>query len=816
MSEVAGAAQAAGTERNQYAKLAKQFAPRIPATSLSQSISDALGKPSCKSLVNVGDELLAADQTDIAAELFRGMASLPKAELAPFVRLAQIADKRGEPWERIAAWQACFRLFPDKAYPVWYFSLATALRVAGRLDEEKEVIESLSRRFPEHAGSLAFQAKGAAHRQEWSRACDLWLQCLRQSGDSAVPAWRNGLAKALLGDWRTQEAVTVWRETLKRHPAYEPAYTEFAKALMDMGRWTEAKEIWDELIRTSSIEDNAFWQFSRARCFVNDPGNNSALDVIDELQTRFPDSSYGWDLAIEVANTRHWGLEATMKVFDDALARFPGERRIVGQYVRVLLGYGRFDEAERLVEWLEASGQDPEALVSRWRLLMDREGTDRIREAVVQTLTTQIWDPPVCNMFLGFLESLKLPWSFDLALRFCEDVLQRNPRHLALHCVRAGLLIRLGRDREAAEVIEALPPLYETTSVLELRAWAAAYRGNKSDEESTRQRILRVRYNAAIHAPEPNLERVAVAGAVSPGERVVLFMMIRDELGNLPDFFRHHRQLGICHFVIVDNMSTDGSAEWLAAQPDVTLYRTADNFPAASSGMRWINALIETHGRGRWCIYIDADELFTYPGWESVPVADLVGYLENSGAQAMSGYMLDVFPERLIDADGRRARHDDCKYYDDNYVWVGLTYPPYRTPIGGVRCRVFSTYETLHKIPLIKGDEVRYLGSHQATASRYSDVTSVLLHYKCIDLVGKAGRYFAANSTPKSLVDRHPDSMRRYERYASHLKDIASIDLRNDATTRVLADSMTLADRGLMTAPEDYLRWLGARGSLRA
>lgn len=62
-------------------------------------------------------------------------------------------------------------------------------------------------------------------------------------------------------------------------------------------------------------------------------------------------------------------------------------------------------------------------------------------------------------------------------------------------------------------------------------------------------------------------------------------------------------------FVVVDNGSTDGSAEWLAAQPDVRLIRNADNAGAPRARNQGLAVAY-----GRWLVCMDNDAVVT-PGW---------------------------------------------------------------------------------------------------------------------------------------------------------------------------------------------------------
>ncbi len=46
-------------------------------------------------------------------------------------------------------------------------------------------------------------------------------------------------------------------------------------------------------------------------------------------------------------------------------------------------------------------------------------------------------------------------------------------------------------------------------------------------------------------------------------------MELRDERVRLPWFLHYYRAMGVRHFLMVDNASTDGSTEYLRNQPDV-------------------------------------------------------------------------------------------------------------------------------------------------------------------------------------------------------------------------------------------------------
>jgi glycosyltransferase involved in cell wall biosynthesis len=184
---------------------------------------------------------------------------------------------------------------------------------------------------------------------------------------------------------------------------------------------------------------------------------------------------------------------------------------------------------------------------------------------------------------------------------------------------------------------------------------------------------------------------------------VALFSVMRNERALLPRFLAHYRNLGIESFFIVDNHSTDGTTEFLRAQPDVTLYWTGDRFSESNCGTDWANALIGLHGQDRWCLFVDGDELLTFRDSEERPVHDFLDEVEQRGARAVFGYMLDFYPDGPL---SRAVLTDDadffqvCNSHDRDYVFRVTPTKPWRTMgfpafevLGGPRLRLWSSLE---------------------------------------------------------------------------------------------------------------------------
>lgn len=199
--------------------------------------------------------------------------------------------------------------------------------------------------------------------------------------------------------------------------------------------------------------------------------------------------------------------------------------------------------------------------------------------------------------------------------------------------------------------------------------------------------------------------------ALIASDAILLFATLRNERVRLPYFLDYYRGLGVDHFLIVDNGSTDGSGEWLAAQPDVSLWRTGASYKASRFGMDWMNGLLRRYGTGHWCLTVDPDEFLVYPHCDTRPLRALTDWLDSSSIRSFSGMLIDVYPKGPIDAETYEEGTDPfliARWFDP------AGYVIHKNPMygnlwiqGGPRLRAFFPDEpqkgpALNKIPLVR------------------------------------------------------------------------------------------------------------------
>ena len=232
-----------------------------------------------------------------------------------------------------------------------------------------------------------------------------------------------------------------------------------------------------------------------------------------------------------------------------------------------------------------------------------------------------------------------------------------------------------------------------------------------------------------------------------------VFSTQRNEMVRLPYFLDYYRNLGINHFFFVDNDSDDGAFEYLASQPDVSLWHSKASYKRSRFGVDWLNYLQRKYAHGHWALTVDPDEFFLYPFCDTRPLRALTDWLDASSIKSFSAMLLDMYPKGPINNQPYQAGQnplDIAQWFDSgNYtikrnkrfgnLWIQ----------GGPRARVFfdqmpQKAPALNKIPLVKWDRrYTYVSSTHMLLPRglnlvYDEwggekASGILLHTKFLD-----------------------------------------------------------------------------------
>lgn len=147
--------------------------------------------------------------------------------------------------------------------------------------------------------------------------------------------------------------------------------------------------------------------------------------------------------------------------------------------------------------------------------------------------------------------------------------------------------------------------------------------------------------------------------------KATAFAIVKDEMFFMRSFFDHHRRIGVEQFIILDDHSTDGTREFLAAQPDCLVLESSFAFGeqvsmAATGGERRLRAGIafktlipQTYLAGRYALYLDADELAILPAGVTT-LGELNDILARNDVQCVAASFIDFFPGTVQELDPPR------------------------------------------------------------------------------------------------------------------------------------------------------------------
>ena len=230
---------------------------------------------------------------------------------------------------------------------------------------------------------------------------------------------------------------------------------------------------------------------------------------------------------------------------------------------------------------------------------------------------------------------------------------------------------------------------------------------------SYRLRLERQRWRIRALRKRRELTPVAMRTKQIKPSDIILFTTMRNERIRMAYFLRYYRDLGVNHFVIVDNDSDDGSREFMAEQPDVSMWGTTSSYKNARFGVDWLNWLQMKYGHGHWTLTVDVDEFLVFPFSDTRSLRALTDWLDASSIPSFSAMLLDMYPKGSIDAVPYRAGQDPfeiASWFDSgNYTIAKNNRYANLWIQGGPRARLFFSGNperapAMNKIPLVKWD----------------------------------------------------------------------------------------------------------------
>lgn len=503
------------------------------------------------------------------------------------------------------------------------------------------------------------------------------------------------------------------------------------------------------------------------------------------------------------------------------LAALPGpgatlDRRLATDMSRTLLGLRLLREA--LDMGAPANAQPPpDALAENMVYAAYELGDVATQARLVAQLTERDPGSIAAQTQLAHLDFRHHQWA-AAAVRY-EKLLLKQPRDWLILSRLVQCHLHAG---QLAKARTHLATLQQTTSdFADVPRLAGSLACAEGWDEAAREASTQ-----AIIACEPSLAPVLRRDwqmqmirpfAQPPGPTdVIAFFVVRNEAMRLPFVLDYYRQMGVRHFVVLDNGSTDKTRTILESADGCCVLRTDESYAASRCGVAWFNMLMDRFGRDHWCLCLDADELLVFPHADRIDIPTLCAWLDSAGAEGLPSLLLDMYApgplRKVVYQPGEDLRACFDHFDATPYSRWPIAGSPRLALTGGLRDRIFRLGRfaenpalALQKVPLVKWRRgIQYLAStHEVTPLRLANLSACLLHFKYLP-------DFHARAVEETRRGEHWGGASEYRMYAHLLARQPDLSLHGPSSRRYDGPE-DLVQAGLMSSTDEFDTWCAAR-----
>lgn len=572
--------------------------------------------------------------------------------------------------------------------------------------------------------------------KKWDAARNVWEEALRKNPNSQqIEVW-TGHARCCVQLKEFADAETSIDKALELNPDYNPAQILAAKVAAQQGKWPTAVKMFRRVMETeteSKTKTNAKIDLIGALAKTGE--FKEANDMLSALLAASPKNEALLQLRLLLAR-RRGDLAAVRKEWTTLATEFPEK---IANSVDYLRFFGSQDEVESngfSLKNLAGAGAAEAKSIMAYQQSRLTKG-DYL--AVMRNVAAKFPDDPFfeSNLIRVLTANIINKKELDEAVTRATIFADKYPKHRRQWQLLVDAKVMANDFDGVRQLVENAERKSGTrTGTDKLRIWLAAREGDYETVSDLSRQIKSRQYFRATDGRDLDL-RLQNAEPKGPfSDKILFFTSVRNEREYVPWLLDYYRSIGVDWFFFVDNNSTDGTAEFLASQKDVTVFLSSDQFLQKVAGISWMNELIRRYGNGNWCIHVDADEQLIVPGLENGGLRPFLNGMEERGEKIMPAFMLDTYPEDASNIGQFGAEKDPLVFsnlIDPEHFFFGLKDGGFYQVRGGVRTRLFGTREILEKTPIFRGDPDLLINtSHKTFSAKVSSQAGVVLHHKIL------------------------------------------------------------------------------------
>ena len=179
-------------------------------------------------------------------------------------------------------------------------------------------------------------------------------------------------------------------------------------------------------------------------------------------------------------------------------------------------------------------------------------------------------------------------------------------------------------------------------------------------------------------------------------ESIVLVCVVRDEELIIDSFINHYKDLGITHFIFIDNTSQDRTLELLLIRTDINseIYSEHESYAENLYGVGWVNTLLNDYLKDVWCLVVDADEFLILSEFQNLTL--LRNSMIQEKANVVETCLVDFYPKTF---NSKTYCSGSLPFEHSNYfhkftpesIFLGCSCDNSRIIKGGLRHTILNT-----------------------------------------------------------------------------------------------------------------------------
>ena len=297
---------------------------------------------------------------------------------------------------------------------------------------------------------------------------------------------------------------------------------------------------------------------------------------------------------------------------------------------------------------------------------------------------------------------------------------------------------------------------------------------------------------------------------------VALICMFKNGSYYVAELIKHHRSIGVEHFLFIDNGSDDDTIQQLARFDNVTV--VSNTLPVAKYEIALRSQIAKRVIKGGWFLFVDTDEMFDLINGENRSIKEFANYCNQKGFEVVIGQCLDLFSSVPLRETAKWSYGQSIKafdlfslgaienfdYHDSNveFSWFLrdniVSNRSIKLKFGGIRRQLFnencalSVHRMVRNYPRIKP----YTHPHCSSNAKCADFTILLRHYKF------AGPYYLREK--KQILENVWD----HDENKSRLKVIYDLDFTfTGMEIQKFSTLRDLVDQEFLNCSDQYLKF---------